>query len=146
MTHEEIELEFKSLKHHVECLICAEDKLNELSYILSGNALKSPSIKSTEEAKFQKGTVIYKNNLIELMTEEETLIKVRDYHLFAVRKVMYYLQQLTDEEVELLELRYWHRIDIKHISKMYYCSRSAIYRKFDVIFEKLGQCPPKNML
>lgn len=146
MAYESIELEFKQFRYHLTSLIQAEERLVVLSHQLSGKSLKSPVIKSSEEAKYQSGTKIYKNNLIELMTEEESLIKTRDFHLYAVRKIMHYLQQLTDEEVELLELRYWHRIEIKHISRMYYCSRSAMYRKFDVIFEKLGQCPLNFMV
>lgn len=146
MAYESIELEFKQFRYHLTSLIQAEERLLVLSYQLDGDALKSPVIKSQEEAKYQSGTKIYKNNLTELMSEEEALIKTRDFHLYAVRKIMYYLQQLTDEEVELLELRYWRRIDIKHIARMYYCSRSAMYRKFDSIFEKLGQCPLKFMV
>lgn len=146
MAYESIELEFKQFRYHLTSLIQAEERLVVLSHQLSGKLLKSPVIKSQEEAKYQSGTKIYKNNLTELMSEEEALIKTRDFHLYAVRKIMHYLQQLTDEEVELLELRYWHRIDIKYISRMTFNSRRTIYRKFDIIFEKLAQCATKFMV
>lgn len=139
MINECIELEFKQFRYHLTSLIQAEERLVVLSHQLSGKSIKSPAIKSSDEAKYQTGTKIYKNNLIELMTEEESLIKTRDFHLYAVKKIMYYLQQLTDEEVELLELRYWHRVDVKYIAKMFYWSKRSAYRKFDSIFEKLAQ-------
>lgn len=131
----EIELLLKAFRFNVTKLMDLEDRLQLLAYELNGDNIGSPKIKSPEEAKYQTGTKIYKNNIPELMLQESKLIKERDYYLFAVKRVESFLQQLSDEEIKLIELRYWHGFHIKYIAKMYYRSRASIYREIDKILK-----------
>lgn len=70
------------------------------------------------------------------MEEEQVLIKVRNYHLFSVRKVMLFLQSLSPEEVEIMELRYWYGYSIRQCLEMLYTSKSKIFRQIQNIFNK----------
>ncbi|RRC92734.1 hypothetical protein EII25_03410 [Erysipelotrichaceae bacterium OH741_COT-311] len=137
----EIEILLKAFRFNLNRLMDLEDRLQLLAYELNGDNIGSPKIKSPEEAKYQTGTKIYKNNIPELMMQESKLIKERDYYLFAVKKVETFLQRLTDEEVKLIELRYWHGFNINQIARMYFWSKRTTYRKFDMIFEKLAHVP-----
>lgn len=128
----DLELFEYNLKRLMDC----EDRLHEINEELSGK-VSSPSIKSIEEAKYQSGTKIYRNNIAELMYEEEQLIKDRDYYLRRVKTVESFLQKLSDDEVYLLELKYWHRFSFKAMSKILYISIPAVYKKINSIFKKV---------
>lgn len=132
----ELKSELESFKFSVNKLIELEDELQLIANELSGDTLRSPSIKSTEEAKYQKGTSIYKNNITELMYREERLTNSRNYYLYRVRKVAAFLQSLPEDDVQLLEYRYWHGFSIRTISQATYTSKSSVCRKLDAIFEK----------
>lgn len=137
--------DLEQFKYSVERLMTLEDELALISEELKGETLHSPTFKSKDEAKYQKGTMIYHNNIPELLDREECLINERDYYLFRVRRVAMLLQKIAyamryDEKVlnqyiQLLELRYWHRYSIRAIAEMMYFSKSTVLRKFDIIFE-----------
>ena len=132
----ELKSDLERFKFDVQRLCELEDKLILINIELSGDTLKSPSIKSKQEAFYQAGTPIYHNNIAALMYQEEQLIKSRDYYLYRVRKVSEFLQTLTPEEVQLLEYRYWFGFSIRTISKATYTSKSSVCRNIDAIFEK----------
>lgn len=136
-----IEWLLKSFRFNLANLMDLEDKLYIINDKLRVGEIKSPAIKSHEEALYQRGTLVYQNQASELMYEEEMLIKERDFYLHAVKKVETFLQRLTDEEVNLIELRYWHGFNINQIARMYFWSKRTTYRKFDMIFEKLAHVP-----
>lgn len=133
----ELKSDLERFKFDVQRLCELEDKLVLINEKLSGNTLKSPSIKSKEEAFYQAGTPIYHNNIAALMYQEEQLIKSRDYYLYRVRKVAEFLQTLTPEEVQLLEYRYWFGFSIRTIAKAIYMSKSNVCKKLDSIFSKV---------
>ena len=60
----------KGFRHTIAMIMQLGDRLEELALTLSGNTLKSPSIKSPEEAKYQSGTSIFHDNIIALSAEE----------------------------------------------------------------------------
>lgn len=132
----ELKADLEQFRRSVNKLIELEDELALINEELNGNTLKSPEIKSKEESSYQKGTVIYKNNIIELMYREKHLISSRDYYLYRVKKVATLLQRLSEDEVQLLEYRYWHGFSIRTIAKLMYLSKSSVCRNLDSIFEK----------
>lgn len=135
MQDSELKADLEQFRHSVNQLLELEDELNDIKEELKGNTLKSPPIKSKLEAAYQSGTVIYKNNILELMEREENLIKSRDYYLYRVRKVASFLQTLSDDEVKLLEYRYWYGYSVRTIAEITYTSKSNISRQLDAIFE-----------
>lgn len=137
LNKEELKSDFEQFRRSVGKLMDLEDELALISIELRGNNLSSPRIKSKEEAKYKQGSRIYHNNIADLMEREEQLIKQRDYYLFRVKRVAAFLQVLTDEEVELLEYRYWYGYSLEEISEMYYYSRAGVYKKINTIFEKV---------
>lgn len=64
------ESELKSWGYYISRIEWCEDRLKELDSQLAGD-VHSPRIKSPEEAKYQAGTKIYQNNIIELMEREK---------------------------------------------------------------------------
>ena len=139
----ELKSDLERFKYDVQRLCELEDKLALISIELSGDTLKSPSIKSKQEAFYQAGTPIYHNNIAALMYQEEQLIKSRDYYLYRVRKVSEFLQTLTPEEVQLLEYRYWFGFSIRTIAKAIYMSKSNVCKKLDSIFSKVDMSTEK---
>ena len=136
MNAEELKSELENLKFSINKLQDLEDHLKEIANELAG--IGSPVIKSKEEAKYKSGPKVYHCNIIELMSEEEELSTERDYYLFKVRSVAKFLQTLNDDQVYLLEQRYWDRFSIRSIAKMTYTSKSQVCRKLDEIFEKIN--------
>lgn len=136
MNAEELKSELENFKFSLNKLLDLEDKLKEIANQLTG--LGSPRIKSKEEAKYKSGPKVYHCNVIELMNLEEELSLERDYYLFKVRSVAKFLQILSDDQVLLLEQRYWNRFSIRTIAKATYTSKSQVCRKLDEIFEKIN--------
>ena len=123
---------FKGTLHRLENL---EDELKLIGIELGGHSVKSPRIKSSEEAQYQAGTYVYRNDISELMETETKLIQKRDYYLYRVKKVEKFLQTLDDKQVKLIECRYWYKFSIRSIAKIFYMSRSSVCRELDAIFE-----------
>lgn len=69
-----IDGKLKGIKYSANRVVDIWDRLQEIAIELNGS-VRSPSIRSEEEAKYQRGTHIYRCNLIELMNEEEQLSK-----------------------------------------------------------------------
>lgn len=138
ISKQEIRSDLEQFKSSINKLMYLEDELSVIGMQLAGDTLRSPAIRSTEEVKYQRGTVIYRNNIVELMCQEEQLIRQRDYYLFRVRRVASFLQRLTDEEVKLLEYRYWDEYPMAAIAGFPSVSMSLgnLYKKFDQIYEK----------
>lgn len=143
LNKDELKSDFEQFRRSVGKLMDLEDELALISIELRGNNLSSPRIKSKEEAKYKQGSRIYHNNIADLMEREEQLIRQRDYYLFRINRVAAFLQVLTDEEVELLEYRYWYGYSIRAIADMVYMSKSNVSKKLDAIFEKVDMSTQK---
>lgn len=133
-----IELELKQFKGHYINLVKCENRLFDIARELSGDVYISPQFKSKDLAFYQNSPVIYKNNISELIAEEEELIKKRDYHLYAVKIVANYLQQLNQEEVNLVEMYYYKNFTQGEIAKKIFRSRSWVQLEIQKIIEKLA--------
>ncbi len=133
-----IELELKQFKGHYINLVKCENRLFDIARELSGDVYISPQFKSKDLAFYQNSPVIYKNNISELIAEEEELIKKRDYHLYAFKIVANYLQQLNQNEVTLVEMYYYKNFTQDEIAKKIFRSRSWVQQELQKIIEKLA--------
>ncbi|MEA4876014.1 hypothetical protein [Anaerorhabdus sp.] len=138
MTEKEIDLILKSFKWHVKSYYYCIDKLNDIAEQLSGE-LSSPAIRSVEEAKYQRGTQIYKNRTPELLDEEEKLIKERNHHAYAIEMVYDLIYDLENQELNILDDYYWHCISINAMASMYSYSNRNMYYKIQAIIEKIAK-------
>ncbi len=133
---EELKQDLKLFRHSLGKLMDLEDMLFLVSEELSGNTIKSPHIKSEDEAKYQRGTIIYKNNICDLIERESDLVKQRDYYLYKVKKVESFLKLLNDDDVKLLEYHYWDKLGLRTISKILFLSKDTLSRRLSVIYNK----------
>lgn len=143
MTEKEIDLILKSFKWHVKSYYYCIDKLNDIAEQLSGE-LSSPAIRSVEEAKYQRGTQIYKNRTPELLDEEEKLIKERDYHAYAINNVYELIKDLGSNELSLLDEFYWREFSYSVIGYNRGYSKNRIKQMIDDIKYKIVRVQLKN--
>lgn len=100
-----IDGKLKGIKFSANRVVDIWDRLQEINVELNGT-LHSPTIRSEDEAKYQRGTHIYRCNLIELMNEEEQLSKQYQMYETELNDIQRFLEKLTDNEIELLYERY----------------------------------------
>jgi hypothetical protein len=100
-----IDGKLKGIKFSANRAVEIWDRLQEISIELKGT-VRSPAIRSEEEAKYQRGTRIYKSNIIELMNEEEMLSRQYDMYETELNDIQRFLEKLTDNEIVLLYERY----------------------------------------
>ena len=129
-----IEEELRLYYIYVTQLPHLEDKLYEVSAELNSFGIHSPTIRSSEEAKYQRGTPIYSDrNLVELIFEEEAMQKELEYKKSFCIRVKGMLDQLSADDVELIEYRYKYRYSLRLMGQMYYCNKDSISEKLKVI-------------
>lgn len=133
-----IELELRQFKYHHRKLIQCEERLFDIAEELKGDCYVSPQFKSKELATYQKSPKIYKSNISELICEEEELIEQRDYHLYAIKIVANYLQNLNHKQVNIVEMYYYKGFTLEEIGKKIYRSKSQVQRDLRDITEKLA--------
>lgn len=126
----------KGFRHTISMILRLGDRLEELALALSGNTLKSPSIKSPEEAKYQSGTRIFNDNLIALIAEEEETRKEYDRFEREYKNYATFFRKLDDTEIEILSLRYENGFDYVKIAKILYTSHGYVYKKICQILDK----------
>ena len=100
-----IDGKLKGIKFSANRAVEIWDRLQEISIELKGT-VRSPAIRSEEEAKYQRGTHIYKCNLIELMNEEEQLSRQYQIYETELNDIQTFLRKLSDREIEILYQRY----------------------------------------
>lgn len=125
---QELKSDLEQFRESIFNLMELEDKLNEISDKLAGNTVHSVQFKSIDEAMYQRGTRNYRNDIPDLMFKEEQLIKKRDYYLYRVKRVESFLQTLNEEQLQLIEYRYWYGYSIRVIEELIPYSKSKIGR------------------
>lgn len=100
-----IDGKLKGIKFSANRVVDIWDRLQEIDNELNGGA-KSPTIRSEDEAKYQRGTRIYRCNIVELMNEEEILIKQYQMYETELNDIQNFLRKLSTNEIELLYERY----------------------------------------
>lgn len=129
-----LECELKNFRENSLRLMYAQEYLEIISGRLNGS-IQGVSIKPViyENAKDP-----YKDNKIELMYEEEEATKDRDFYLYAVNRIAKLLQKLSEEEVEILVLRYERNLPISAVAQVLnYKSVSWTYEKINQILNKM---------
>lgn len=143
MIEKEIDLKLKQFKHNCLALVDTEEKLITIADRLRGEP-KSLSIRGIEEAKYQRGTAIYKNNVCELLDKEETLIEKRNHIRFAINEVYELIENLNENELRIIDDYYWYGISINVMASMYSYSNRMMFYKFQELKKKIALSAMKN--
>lgn len=135
LSKQELKSDLEQFRNIIFKLSELEDRLIEISMKLNGETVHSIRFKTSEEAKYQRGSRNYRNDITDLMFQEEQLIKKRDYYLYRVKRVESFLQSLNDEQIELIELRYWYGYSIRAMEELIPYSKSKIGRDLNAMID-----------
>nr|DAX39765.1 MAG TPA: Protein of unknown function (DUF1492) [Caudoviricetes sp.] len=130
-----IDGKLKGIKFSANRVVDIWDRLEEINAELNG-AIKSPTIRSEDEAKYQRGTHIYRCNLIELMNEEEQLSKQYQMYETELNDIQFFLRKLSDKEIEILYQRYECGRSFETIGYILGYDHSVVQRKIKNILRK----------
>lgn len=130
-----IDGKLKGISFSTNRLVEIWDRLQEINRELNG-AVRSPSIRSEEEAKYQRGTRIYRCSIIELMNEEDILSKQYRMYETELNDIQRFLEKLTDNEIELLYERYECGRSFETIGYILGYDHSVVQRKIKNILRK----------
>lgn len=130
-----IDGKLKGIKFSANRVVEIWDRLQEISIELKGT-VRSPAIRSEEEAKYQRGTHIYKCNLIELINEEEQLSKQYQMYETELNDIQFFLRKLSDKEIEILYQRYECGRSFEAIGYILGYDHSVVQRKIKNILRK----------
>lgn len=130
-----IDGKLKGIKFSANRAVEIWDRLQEISIELKGT-VRSPAIRSDEEAKYQRGTHIYKCNLIELMNEEEQLSRQYQIYETELNDIQTFLRKLSDREIEILYQRYECGRSFETIGYILGYDHSVVQRKIKNILRK----------
>lgn len=130
-----IDGKLKGIKFSANRVVDIWDRLEEINAELNG-AIKSPTIRSEDEAKYQRGTHIYRCNLIELMNEEEQLSKQYQMYETELNDIQLFLRKLSDKEIEILYQRYECGRSFETIGYILGYDHSVVQRKIKNILRK----------
>ena len=96
--------------------------------------VKSPRIISQEEAKYQKGTMVYSDAaLLEKIELRDSLIKDYLYKDWYCLKIQEFLEHLQPDDVELLSMRFEMRYTLRQIADIYYSNKDSIQKRIQEI-------------
>ncbi len=96
----------------------------------------SPSIMSTDEAKYQKGTRIYRNRIEWLLGEKSMYETQRDHFQKTLEKYNDFLSKLTHEEHDMVYQKYERHESYDAIAEQLFISRDSVRRKMRTILMK----------
>ena len=130
-----IDGKLKGIKFSANRVVEIWDRLQEINVELNGT-IKSPAIRSEDEAKYQRGTHIYRCNLIELMNEEEQLSKQYQMYETELNDIQFFLRKLSDKEIEILYQRYECGRSFETIGYILGYDHSVVQRKINNILRK----------
>lgn len=130
-----IDGKLKGIKYSANRVVRIWERLQEINQELKG-MVRSPSIRSEEEAKYQRGTHIYRCNLIELMNEEEQLSKQYQMYETELNDIQFFLRKLSDKEIEILYQRYECGRSFETIGYILGYDHSVVQRKIKNILRK----------
>lgn len=111
---------------------CEEDLQRE--YETGG--VHSPTIMSSEEAKYQKGTRIYRNRVEWLIGEKSMYETQRDHFLKVLEKYNVFISKLSPEEHDMIYLKYERHESYDAIAEQMIMSRDSVRRRVRQILMK----------
>ena len=133
-----VSCELDRLPYICRRILMIEDILRQLEQMRL--TVSSPRIKSSDEAAYQKSPVFSENSQsvemflrsVELEAEEQALIT--DWHRIERR-----IQALTDEELELIILRYEYRYSYDSMAEIVGYSRESVRRHLNLALLKMAK-------
>lgn len=113
------------------------DQLQKISSELSGT-VRSPRIMSADEAHYQKGTVTYKDSVIELLFQEQEAVRELCHFLWEYHRLERGLRNIKPEDVELLSLRFEHSFSLHTISGILGISTKNAWQRLNNCIETIA--------
>lgn len=104
-----------------------EHRLNEeLEKERITGGVHSPGIMSTEEAKYQKGTKIYKNKVEDLIGRIASCQQRRDWFQATLDRYARFMKKLDAEEHDMVFMKYEQHHSYEEIGEQFFKSREAV--------------------
>ena len=122
---EQFKRDLKSYTYHQKKVLEIEEKLEELAVKMQG--VSSPAFK---EVVYENVSDPYKDRKIELMCEEEKLVKERNVHLLEIKRLDDALSLIDEEKRKILIDVYIKRKKIDYVAARRFCSSRKV--KYDV--------------
>ncbi len=117
--------DLRSYTYHQKKVVELEEKLEELATRMQG--LSSPAFK---EVVYENTSNPYSDNRLQLMDEEEILIKERNVHFREMKRLDDALALLDEDKQQILRDIYVKRKNIDYVASKNYCSIRKV--KYDV--------------
>lgn len=117
MNTKQLDLIFRSLRYSYERLLDIDDNIETLEIKKNGVVRQNPAEVITLEARL------------------ETLSYERNYHLYTYKVVEKCLKTVNEQELQILELYYWHGKTYKMIAIALECEQSTIRKKIDKMLQ-----------
>ena len=104
-----------------------EHRLNEeLEKERITGGVHSPGIMSTDEAKYQKGTKIYKNKVEDLIGRIASCQQRRDWFQATLDRYARVMKKLDAEEHDMVFMKYEQHHSYEEIGEQFFKSREAV--------------------
>lgn len=133
---QQVDRELRSYYFYLQKLDRIQEKIYEIDVKLT--SVGSPPIRSSEEAKYQRGTRIYSDiNLLELFEEQDELIKQKQDLLYLIGRVQVKLNKLNDEELQLIEQRYKYKKTLRELAILENSNKDTIFKQIEKTLRKL---------
>lgn len=124
----------RQLPYVCEKIMELSEKLSNINSELSGT-VRSPRIVNSEEAKYQKGTATYTDSVIELLYQEELASKELSHFLWEYHRLEKGLRDISQEDIELLSLRYEHSFSLQTIAGILGVSAKSVWQRLNNCIE-----------
>lgn len=116
-----------------ECNIDLEDTMKAIDY--SRDSIQSGGVTSNIERELERATdKILKDLEISVKEKWKTIKKIRDLEK-QVENIELLLEELTEEELRIVELKYGEQLNDREVSERLYMARSTMQRKKGTIIE-----------
>jgi len=133
---QQVDRELRSYYFYLQKLDRIQEKIYEIDVKLT--SVGSPPIRSSEEAKYQRGTRIYSDiNLLELFEEQDELIKQKQDLIYLVSRMQKRLCRLSDEEMKLIEQRYRFKKTLRELAATMCSNKDTLKMRIDKLLLKL---------
>ena len=104
-----------------------EHRLNEeLEKERITGGVHSPGIMSTEEAKYQKGTHIYRNKVEYLLGEIASCQQRREWFQATLNRYAQFMKRLEPDEHDMVFMKYEQHHSYEEIGEQFFKSREAV--------------------
>ena len=111
------------------------DRIQLIEYEMQGT-IKSPVIKSKEQAFYKQSPPVYHNRYAELEEERERCLEDLDRYVKSMREIAAFLQTLSSREVRLLSMRYEQGLTFETIGRRTYTTKANAMKKIRRILDK----------